>query len=73
MKHKLTQGVAVMSLDGRSHLLASAYLTGIVSISAHLLIDESNQAADVADVDKGVVVFEIENISTKSTPQVVKQ
>ena len=66
----LTQCVTVMSFDGGSHLLASTHLTSIVSIGAHLLVDESNQAADVADVDKGVVVLEIENVSNRNTTRI---
>jgi hypothetical protein len=49
-----TQSISVVSPDSRSHLLL---------ISSHLLMNQCNQAAEVTDMNHGIVVFEIENVS----------
>jgi hypothetical protein len=45
-----------MCSDRRAHLLL---------ISAHLLVNQSNQSAEITDMDHRIVVLEIEDISAR--------
>lgn len=63
----LTKRVAVMCLYRRPHRLASAHLSGSVRIRANLFVDEGDQTTDVANVDQGIIVLKVENISAKYT------
>mmetsp|Transcript_33134 Transcript_33134/g.72298 ORF Transcript_33134/g.72298 Transcript_33134/m.72298 type:complete len:276 (+) Transcript_33134:100-927(+) len=61
-----------MCLYRRPHRLASAHLSGSVRIRANLFVDEGDQTTDVANVDQGIIVLKVENISVKDFHEYVR-